>query len=580
METLIEQLNDYTKNEYKFMLKSALLQKDADFCVLEILYKDGTIISPDKKNEIVSYCLNILPKVYKYEFNFIKNYINEDRITDNFGEFMTKTFPSISYELVSVKLDGVKFSLSVKIDESSYEHAKQKHFCETAQKHFKKMYEDYDFEVSICEDVVYKEDELQKLKETYVEEEVDIYAKRKIEFTNVVPLVGENFEVLASYIVDKKAPENEIVVCGKIKNIKDIVIKRKPKQEKIEDEEAQKDAQNAESETEEKVEDEQVSQETAADEKLDDKTPKYERKMYKWTMEDPTGEINCLFMSNKETQAKLEKLEKDSVIVVRGNLEDDKFSGGLTLKVKDLAYCSLPEDFVEYVEWRKEKPFYEFVEPEKVVVYAQDDLMSFAQEKPVCDYLKGKTFVCFDFETTGLHYETGDKIVEIGAVKIEDGKITEKFMCYVDPEKHIPADSTKITGITDDDVAGAPKDFEALQDFHKFTRGAILTGYNILGFDMRFLLGQGKTSRWNFDNEAIDTYHLAQKFVHGVKNYKLGTIAEKLGVVLDNAHRAVYDAMATAEVFIKLAENIVVEPNNDETDAENVEKAEETDQNS
>ena len=77
--------------------------------------------------------------------------------------------------------------------------------------------------------VVYREDELQKLKETYVEEEVDIYAKRKIEFTNVVPLVGENFEVLASYIVDKKAPENEIVVCGKIKNIKDIVIKSKPK---------------------------------------------------------------------------------------------------------------------------------------------------------------------------------------------------------------------------------------------------------------------------------------------------------------------------------------------------------------
>ena len=68
METLIEQLNDYTKNEYKFMLKSALLQKDADFCVLEILYKDGTIISADKKNEIVSFCLNVLPKVYKYEF--------------------------------------------------------------------------------------------------------------------------------------------------------------------------------------------------------------------------------------------------------------------------------------------------------------------------------------------------------------------------------------------------------------------------------------------------------------------------------------------------------------------------------
>ena len=67
-----------------------------------------------------------------------------------------------------------------------------------------------------------------------------------------------------------------------------------------------------------------------------------------------------------------------------------------------------------------------------------------------------------------------------------------------------------------------------------------------------FLRGQGKACRLNFDNDSEDVYHYAQKYVHGVKNYKLGTIAAKLGVTLDNAHRAVYDAMATAEVFIKL----------------------------
>ncbi|MBP3581222.1 MAG: hypothetical protein J6J33_00545, partial [Clostridia bacterium] len=86
--------------------------------------------------------------------------------------------------------------------------------------------------------------------------------------------------------------------------------------------------------------------------------------------------------------------------------------------------------------------------------------------------------------------------------------------------------------------------------------GAILTGYNIINFDMVFLRGQGKTCRWNFDNEVDDVYKLAQKYVHGVRNYKLGTIAEKLGVTLDNAHRAVYDALATAEVFLKIAKDI------------------------
>jgi len=553
MENLIDELNSFTNNEYKFMLKSALLKQDADFCVIEILYKDGMIMSKQKKDEFVEFCLKGLPKQFKYDIVFIKNFISEERIENDFVVFMAKTFPSMSYKLTSLKLEKLVFKFEIEIDNDSFEHAEQKRFDECVETYFKKMYEDYDFECKYKNAEVYHEDELEKLKENYVEEDVDIYAKRKIEFFNVVPLIGEDFETLASYIIDKKSPENDIVVCGKIKTIKDIVIKRKPKQVTETDSQDAENKENGEDVVDEKLAEENIKED--AGEQLEN-LPKYERKMYKWSMADPTGEINCLFMSNKENQAKLEKLEKDSVIVVRGNLEDDKFSGGLTLKVKDLAYCSLPENFEEYVEWKKEKPFYEFVEPEKVVMYAQDDLMSFANEPVVCDYLKDKTFVCFDFETTGLHYETGDRIVEIGAVKIENGKITDKFMCYVDPEKHIPAESTKITGITDDDVKGSPKDYEALQDFYKFCRGAILTGYNILNFDMRFLVGQGKTARWNFDNEAVDVYHMAQKYVHGVKNYKLGTIAAKLGVVLNNAHRAVYDAIATAEVFIKLAENI------------------------
>ena len=353
-------------------------------------------------------------------------------------------------------------------------------------------------------------------------------------------------EPVASYIVDKTVAEPEVTICGKVKSVKEIVIKRKPKQKQEDGEESVENAETTE----------QPELESAPEEPHEDDTSKYQRKMYKWTVEDFTGQMNCVFFSNKENQSKAEKIEVGSVLVLKGNLEDDKFSKGVNLAVKEFAYCSLPETFEEYIEYRKEKPFYEWVEPEKVVTYQQDNLMNFAEEKQVCSYLKGKTFVCFDFETTGLHFENGDRIIEIGAVKIEDGKLTEKFMCYVDPERHIPAESSAISGIVDEDVAGAPKDYEALQDFYKFTRGAILTGYNIIGFDMIFLRGQGKLTRWNFDNEVVDTYKLAQKYVHGVKNYKLGTIAEKLGVVLDHAHRAVYDAIATAEVFVKLAENL------------------------
>lgn len=547
MENFIEALNKFTNNEFKFMLKSALLQKDADFCVIEIFYKDGMILTKETKDKIYDFATGVLPKDFKYEFNFIKNFISEERIESDFYVFMEKVFPSISYKLESVKINELKFTIKVDIDNNSYEHAKQKKFSTSAENYFKNLYEDYEFEVLIKQDEVYVEDQTELLKKSYVEEEVDIFANRKIEVIEPVQIVGENIEEKASYIIDKTSPEERVIICGKIKNIKEIVIKRKPKEEKTEES----------SETDNNAQEEAVLEESTAEpEVVEDNTPKYQRKMYKWTLEDFTGSMNCVFFSNKENQAKLEKLDVGSVIAVRGTLEEDKFSKGVSLKVKDIAYCSLPEKFEEYIEYRKEKPFYEWVEPEKVVTYQQDNLMNFAEEKEIPEYLRGKTFVCFDFETTGLHFENGDKIIEIGAVKIENGKMTEKFMCYVDPEKHIPAESSAISGIVDEDVAGAPKDYEALQDFYKFTRGAILTGYNIIGFDMIFLKGQGKKARWNFDNEVVDTYKIAQKYVHGVKNYKLGTIAEKLGVVLDNAHRAVYDAIATAEVFIKLAENL------------------------
>ena len=276
--------------------------------------------------------------------------------------------------------------------------------------------------------------------------------------------------------------------------------------------------------------------------------------MYKFALADFTGEMSCVFFSNKSNQAAVEKLEKGSVIVVRGTLEEDKFNGGVSMRVKDIAYCSLPEKFEEVIVYRKEKPFYEFVEPEKIITYSQDTLMNFDAVKQVPKYLQDKTFVCYDFETTGLHYVNGDKIIEIGAVKIENGKITERFMSFVDPEKHIPEDASAISGIVDSDVKGAPTADKVLQDFYKWTRGAIIIGYNNINFDNIFLIGQGKTARWNFDNETDDVMRWAQKYIRGVKNYRLKTIADRLSVPLDNAHRAVYDALATAEVFLKIHE--------------------------
>ena len=549
MEPLIQEINELTKNEYKFALKSAFLDKSADFCVLEILYRDGILLTKQIKEQVESHILSLCPQSFKYEIKFIKNFISEERINDDFKVFMEKTFPSISYSINSVKLESGTFNISLSIDTNSYSHAKNKNFEDVYQKYFKSRYEDYNFTCDFSSDTVYVEDEVEKLKASYKEEVVDTSSLRVIEFLDTVHLVGDEIEGTASYIKDKTMPEESVVVCGTIKSVKEIIIKRKPKK-KTEDE--------TDEESSEQTQDVQEKEQTASEDVIqEDEQIKYQRKMYKWTLEDFTGSMSCVFFSNKDNQAKVEKLDVGSVVVLRGKLEEDNYSGGVSLKVHDIAYCSIPEGLEEYIVYKQEKPFYEFVEPEPIITYAQDDLMSFALVQETPKYLKDKTFVCFDFETTGLHFEQGDKIIEIGAIKIVDGKITEKFMSYVDPEKPIPAESSAISGIVDADVQGAPKDYQILQDFYKFTRGATIIGYNNINFDNVFLIGQGKMCGYNFDNETEDVYRFAQKYVHGVKNYKLGTIAAKLGVTLDNAHRAVYDALATAEVFIKLAPNII-----------------------
>lgn len=547
MEKLIKLLNEKTENKYKFMLKSALFDQSADFCMIEIFYKDGLILEKNIKEELLAQIFEVLPKEIKYDISFIKNFISEERIEGEFKTFMARHFPSISYNLKSVTLNEKTFIIDTIVDELSYDHAKKKNFDGEVQKYFKALFEEFEFVSKFESGKVFVEDELEVLKKNYKEEDVDIYEKRIIEVTDKLSIIGEEIEEPASYIKDKTEPMTGVVLCGKVSNFIFRVINTKRKK---------KDEDESENQQEKPVLVEPVEDENAENAQSENETKiEYEKKLFKWTLSDFTGDMKCTFMSNKENQSKIEKLDNDSVIIVRGNLEKNKFSGELELKVRDVSYCTIPEGLTEYIEWKKEKPFYEWVEPEKMVTYKQNDLMSFAVEESVPEFLQNKTFVCYDFETTGLHFEQGDKIIEIGAVKIENGKITERFMSFVDPEKHIPEESSKISGIVDEDVKGAPIDNQVLQDFYKFTRGAIIIGYNNINFDNVFLIGQGKKCRWNFDNETADVYKYATKFITGVKNYKLGTIAAKLGVVLDNAHRAVYDALATAEVFLKIAAN-------------------------
>ena len=167
--------------------------------------------------------------------------------------------------------------------------------------------------------------------------------------------------------------------------------------------------------------------------------------------------------------------------------------------------------------------------------------------------IMGKQIVVFDIETTGLDPAT-DQIIELGAVKIENGNIVEKFSTFVKPTVKIPFEVSQLTGITQDMVEDAPPIEYVIKDFYDFTRDCTLSGHNVINFDIKFIKREGENYGYDFDNPLIDTLNEARVARLKTSRFNLGTITKLLGISLEGAHRAWNDAFATAQVLLKLNE--------------------------
>ncbi len=198
---------------------------------------------------------------------------------------------------------------------------------------------------------------------------------------------------------------------------------------------------------------------------------------------------------------------------------------------------------------RKEDPTFKVIYG--VEAYFVDDMVPVVHGTQSDDLTA--PIVVFDLETTGLSPKS-DRITEIGAVLIENGEITQKFSSFVDPERRIPERITKITGITDEMVAGAPKEKKAIKAFLEFAQGRALVAHNAHSFDMRFVKETAARHKIAVNNTYIDTLPLAGALYTGLKNYKLDTVTKKLGVPAFNHHRADDDARALALAYIKMIE--------------------------
>ena len=182
-----------------------------------------------------------------------------------------------------------------------------------------------------------------------------------------------------------------------------------------------------------------------------------------------------------------------------------------------------------------------------VEAYLVDDLKDIVENSK--NQSLQDTYVVFDIETTGFS-PLVNKIIEIGAVKVEKGSITERFSTFVNPEVPIPFHIENLTGIKDDMVITAPVIAEVMPEFLAFCDGAVMVAHNA-DFDMSFIKYNCDRLRIPYDFTIADTVAMARMLLPNLNRFKLDTVARALNISLENHHRAVDDAACTAEIFEK-----------------------------
>ena len=168
-------------------------------------------------------------------------------------------------------------------------------------------------------------------------------------------------------------------------------------------------------------------------------------------------------------------------------------------------------------------------------------------------YIDQAEFVVFDVETTGLFPQSGDRIIELAAVKIQQGTIKESIEFLINPERSIPAEAQGIHQITEDMIKGAPTAELVLPQVLDFIGGACLVGHNVK-FDLEFLCYQLSLIGRKLKDEtpALDTIKMAKDLFPHLKSYRLSSLATALGIQIKEMHRALADVKLTAAILAKL----------------------------
>ncbi len=511
--TTLAKLKNEGYDESKLKLDSAVYDEDSNECVINFVYNPKVALTSQDKSIIQHIILSDLDSVCTVKTKFNKAYFDEDVVRTLINNYFDEFYKALSliFSDKDIKIEKKeKVEITFSCDVMTKQVLENKEFPVNLTKYLEnKSFENFvvnllekEIDTSLIESKPNYDDGLERC---LAEEE--LLNKYEVKLGDIV--IGKPNEFPSAILIKNISIKGGdlISLAGEIKNLRQTTFVRKTVKED---------------------------------------SPNKEQTKVSFTLKDISGEIEVVWFPKAEEISLFEKLEEGKSILVTGTISN--YKENVNVKLTSAWECEILTKELKKV-YRKVNSEYHFVLPEPVTEVTQMDLFSLSKE--LSPYWQTHDeVVVFDFETTGLSPKNCN-IIEIGAVKVKKGSIIETFQTLINPHESIPDEITEITHISNEMVANAPSIEQVLPDFYKFTFGAVLSAYNI-DFDYQFLSRDGERLRLKFDNEQIDTLKLARDKVPSLSNYKLGTVVKALDITLNNAHRALADAYATAKVFVKL----------------------------
>ena len=515
MDTITKELNKYFSNKYDFLKLLEVVYDKRDFCcTLTFLYPETkNEVDEQSRNEIFGFLQKYLildsKLEIKYKKSFLDNSLIQTAVMEYFKTHNASIFTNLTNDNISIKKD-VSMIVTLSLPELFNEYIKTNQIQQKLKEYLEHQFL-AEFFVNLIIGNIKSDDNLLQKRKLGVPTPVAKRIKRYEVFEPAV-LLGREISTFPELIREQKSEKQSVILAGKISNINKKEFKSK-----------------------------------RAKAKNSDVMNHY----YTFELNDTTGTISCIYFSSLSNEVKLDKLFNEMSYLFQGDVRQNRF-GKFTYFIRYINVCRFDENLPKQQLQNEEnikvelKDEYQFVYPKTYYNPQQSKLFDIEYYN---DFIMQNTFVVFDVETTGLD-ATNCEIIEIGACKVEKGVITKVFQSLVKPKHMIPDMITELTSIDNYMVKDSPPIEQVLVDFALFAKDCVLSGYNV-GFDMGFIKNAGKKIGIVFENRVEDAMALArEKMIIG--NYTLKNVAKHLDVSLNNAHRALNDALATANVLLKL----------------------------